>query len=277
MTSALKVRTPNFDFREVPVHWATNIELVQMINATNLVPAYIEPFLIKVTRRAKALLDPHADAELIEDLDVFNKQEAQHFKVHAAFNRRMREAGYDGMAEIEAAFEAEYDQMLTQRSLRFLLAYCEGFEAAGGVATESWVNGDFDRHLGPTASEPGEMWRWHLAEEYEHRTVIHRLYHRLYGQPKVIAWPYRLYGFFFSLRHFGGHVDRMTRYLLSVDHASLDAPARAEAAARMKAVRRQMRLSMQMTRKALNVLSPGYDPARLPKPRDYEAVLARYS
>jgi predicted metal-dependent hydrolase len=69
MASALKVRTPDFDFSETSVHWASNRELVQVINATNLVPACIEPFLIKVTRRARPLLDPIADAELLEDLE----------------------------------------------------------------------------------------------------------------------------------------------------------------------------------------------------------------
>jgi hypothetical protein len=276
MSSSLKVRTPDFDFRDTTVHWAANHELVQVINATNLIPAYIEPFLIKVTRRAKVLLDPVADAELLEDLEAFNRQEAQHFKMHAAFTRRMRECGYEGMAEIEADYEAEYDRMLATKSLRFLLAYCEGFETTGGLAAESWVDGHFDAALGPADPEPRDMWRWHLAEEYEHRTVIHRLYQRLYGNPRIFAWLYRLYGFAYCARHIGRAVNRMTVYLWSVDHASLDGSARADASARASAARKEL-ANRRMTRTIVNVLSPWYDPAKLPAPRDIDAVLARYS
>jgi predicted metal-dependent hydrolase len=278
----MKVRTPDFDFSELPVHWAENTELVQMINALNLVPAYIEPFLIKVVRRAKPLLDPVADAQLIADLDVFNKQEAQHYKFHAAFNRRMREAGYPGMASIEAAYEADYERMLATKPLRFLLAYCEGFETMGSLAAEPMVDGDFfGEDLRPTESSPVAMWRWHLAEEFEHRTVIHRLYYRLYGRPRTFAWLYRLYGLYYCGRHLRGHIDRMTKYLRSVDHehASLDPTQLAEAEARGKAAMRQMPSSGMsgMSGKMLNVLSPWYDPAKLPPPRDYEKVLATYT
>jgi hypothetical protein len=145
-----------------------------------------------------------------------------------------------------------------------------------GIAAESWVDGHFDTALGPIESEPREMWRWHLAEEYEHRTVIHRLYHRLYGTPRPFAWVYRVYAFAYCTRHIGRTVNRMTRSLWSVDHASLDSTARAQANDRAEAARSELS-NRRMIRKVVNVLSPRYDPVRIPPPRDVSTVLARYS
>jgi uncharacterized protein len=277
MPSSIQLRTPDFDFSEVDVHWAPNHELVQAINAANLVPAYVEPFLIKVMRRAKTLLDPVTDADLIEDIDVFNKQEGQHYKLHAAFNRHMQAHGYEGMKQIEADYAADYDRLVSTRSLRFLLAYCEGFEAgASGVQADIYVDDDLDQYLGTADPEPRAIWRWHLAEEFEHRTVVFRLYHRLYGKPGVFAWLYRVYGFGYQIAHIRRYVDRMKRYLWSVDHAELGPAEREAAEARAKATTRQL-TSLKTLRKFLYLLTPWYDPAKLSPPRNYESVLARYS
>ena len=73
----MKVRNPHFDFSNTRAHWCTSPEQSQVINAGNIIPTYIEPFLIKVMRKAAKELDPVADAELIADMDIFNRQEAQ--------------------------------------------------------------------------------------------------------------------------------------------------------------------------------------------------------
>jgi predicted metal-dependent hydrolase len=49
----MKVRYPEFDFSQTSVHWCKNPEQSQVINAGNIIPTYIEPFLIKVMRKAK--------------------------------------------------------------------------------------------------------------------------------------------------------------------------------------------------------------------------------
>src|SRR4051812_43327597 len=59
MSQAMTVRAPHFDFSGVPLNWAPeNPEAAHYVDASGIVPAYIEPFLIKVMNRAKALLDP---------------------------------------------------------------------------------------------------------------------------------------------------------------------------------------------------------------------------
>ena len=175
----MQVRYPKFDFSTTKPHWCDNPEHAQMINGGNIIPAYIEPFLIKVMRRAKQELDPVADAELIADIDVFNKQEGQHLKMHGGMMTMLRENGYSGMKPIEEAYEADYDRFLAEKSLPWLLAYCDGFEAFGAASAEPWLDGAITSDLSGADPQVTELFRWHLAEEFEHRTVCNRLYHRL--------------------------------------------------------------------------------------------------
>ena len=77
--------------------WGANAEATLRWNTTSLVVKPIEIFLLKVMRKAKAELDRSADSELLRDVDLFNKQEAQHFKTHAAFNKVIR----DWCADVE--------------------------------------------------------------------------------------------------------------------------------------------------------------------------------
>ena len=143
----MRVRHPTFDFTGISPMWAENADAVHSLNAQGIVPAYIEPFLIKVMRRAKAELNPAEHADLIGDLEIFNRQEAQHYKFHAALNRWVRQNGYEGMEGYERSYEAEYDEMLATKPLRWLLAYCEGFESMGLLAAGWFVDGGFEAEL----------------------------------------------------------------------------------------------------------------------------------
>ena len=189
-----------------------------MINAGNIIPAYIEPFLIKVLRRSKQLLDPIKDAELIADIDIFNKQEGQHLKMHAGMMRVLHDHGYEGSKAIEKEYDADYDRFLEEKSLPWLLAYCEGFEAFGSTTAEKWVDDVVPDRLENADPQVVELFRWHLAEEYEHRTVCNWVYRRLgsSGGP-VVAYFRRLYGVFYAAKHMLGYSSKLEAYLLSVD------------------------------------------------------------
>src|SRR3546814_4218638 len=75
--------------------------------------------------KAKPLIDP-SKTRLIEELDIFIKQEMQHCKQHINFNKRLHELGYGFLKPIEKGYEAGYKRFLDNKSLRFNLAYCEG-------------------------------------------------------------------------------------------------------------------------------------------------------
>ena len=54
----MKARFPTFDFSKVRAHWTRSPEFAQRCNAASLVPAYVEPFLLKVMKTAKDKIDP---------------------------------------------------------------------------------------------------------------------------------------------------------------------------------------------------------------------------
>jgi hypothetical protein len=261
----MQVRHPTFNFTGVNPVWADNAEAVHSLNAQGIVPAYIEPFLIKVMRRAKAELDPTRHSALIGEIEVFNKQEAQHYKFHAALNKWVRQNGYEGMESYERSYEAEYEEMLATRPLKWLVAYCEGFESMGLLAAKWFVDGEFESQLPNADPRPVALWKWHLAEEYEHRTVAFRVLKALYGKNWLSFYLLRVSGFVNASRHIGSNVTKLQRYLMATyrEREAIAAPTK----------RRASRSQFGLLTEALGVFSPFYDPARKNAPVHLDQVL----
>ena len=269
----MRVRQPTIDFSQVEPRWTKNGEFAQSFNALSTVPAYIEPYLIAVLRKAREELGP-GDEELLDDLDIFIRQEAQHFKLHRAYNNRLREAGgYTGLKALEQRYEDTYDRYVAKRSLRFNLGYTEGFEAIGSAGAEFWV--DYaEKVLKEVDPATLELWRWHLAEEYEHRTVCQRLFHRLYGNGPTKGYFTRVSTFIYSIVHIEAHTTRVMNYLVAEDQKTMTPDEVKESKARAKAVTRGRRKNLWTVAK--RVIRPSYDPATLPPPKGIAAVLDAY-
>src|ERR1700722_17569929 len=216
----MQVRFPHFDWSRFRARWAPNPEFAQSYNAFSIVPAYIEPYLVKVMTWAKREVDPR-DQALHGEMKIFIRQEVQHCKQHVAFNEFMHNAGYGGMLPIEQAYNADYERFFTTKSLKFNLAYCEGFEAMGCAAAEVWFHGQIDQFLNGADTSAVELWKWHLDEGFEHRTVCYDVFKALYarGWWKAIVngYFYRLYGFFVATRHIGSYAARCAAYLIAKD------------------------------------------------------------
>lgn len=266
----MKVRYPKWDYAQTPAHWSPYIEYVQARNAASTIPSYVEPFLVKIMLQARQALD-QKDTPLDRDLVVFIKQEAQHCKQHDAFNRQLHAAGYDGLKAFEAELEATYEDFLANRSLKFNCAYAEGFEALGSGMAQIVFDGKLARFEADEPNPGSELWRWHLAEEFEHRSVAFDVYQTLFARRNPIAgYFYRLYGFFFALKHLGGCSRRVTDYLLSVDRAAMTPEERAQSVAREALFKKTY--ARLMIPKLLMVLSPFYNPGKKKVP----PALARY-
>lgn len=265
----MKVRFPKFDFSSFDPHWAPVGEFAQTFNAGSTVPAHIEPYLVKVMMRARDLIDPE-DTKLRSDVDIFIKQEMQHCKNHVAFNKRMHESGYPGMVAREAAYVDDYDRFLKERSLRFNLAYCEGFEAMSSIAVTALFE-HVDDYLESANPEVVDLWRWHLAEEYEHRTVAHDVYSALNGMNPVFAYFYRIFGFFYAVRHIGRFAADMADYLLSVDRKSMDEAQIRESKSREAALKKA--LGKSALQHILEIISPFYKPDRRSAPKGLDRYL----
>lgn len=268
----MRVRQPEIDFSHVEPRWGADGEFAQSFNALSTVPAYLEPYLIVVVRRAREKLGP-GDEALLADTDVLIKQEAQHFKFHRAYNKHLREAGnYTGMLALERRYEAIFERLL-KRSLRFNLAYAEGFEALGSASAEFWVD-HAQRVVSGIDPATLELWRWHFAEEYEHRTVCYRLYHRLYGHGPTQGYVTRVATFLYALWHIDRHTTRVTKYLVSEDQKHMSPAEVAASKERARTATRNRRKSMRTTIR--RVVRPSYDPADLPAPRLLADALDAY-
>jgi predicted metal-dependent hydrolase len=268
----MKARFPKFDFSNVRAHWAPNKEFAQSYNASSLIPAYVEPFLLKVMRIAREKVNP-ANTRLIEEIDIFCKQEMQHCKHHIAYNKTFRSQGYEGLKPLEDKIAAEYDDWLKNRSLRFNLAYCEGFESMSAGACEAWFEQFGDLLVGADQAV-ADLWRWHLAEEFEHRTVCSDVYHELSGLNPIARYFYRVYGFIYAVKHLGTFNKAAASYLLAKDRENMT-PEELEASLERQKVL-VARIKRSAVPKLLKVLSPFYDPAKRRDPQGLQEFLQEF-
>jgi predicted metal-dependent hydrolase len=268
----VKVRQPTLDFRDLDPVWADWPGLAHFFNAVGVVPAQLEPFLIKVMRQAKGSLDPHADADLLGELEIFNRQEAQHYRLHQLMNRWVREAGYPRVERFEQRCAERHEAMLASWSLKWLLAYCEGFEALGLMSAPAWLDGRMERVLGGADPRVVALWQWHMAEEYEHRSVVFQVMRRLYGANPVRFYLLRIGGLFLMLADIAPLVLRMWRYLMetAAGHPYREA---GRAGRRWNRRRRAAGLLVDQASRTIRILSPRYDPARMAMPENLQQVL----
>jgi predicted metal-dependent hydrolase len=270
----MKARFPRFDFSNVRAHWAPVVEFAQSGNAASLIPAHIEPYLLKVMRKCQPLLKQRgASPELQRDLDIFIKQEMQHCKQHISFNNRIHALGYEALKPLETKLAADFDEFLNKRSLRFNLAYCEGFESMSATACIYYFE-DYLPYLEGADKEPADMWKWHLAEEFEHRTVCFDVFHELSGLDPVSRYFYRVYGYFYALVHLAKFAIAAGKVLTAIDHKSMSPEEIAASQARAAAVKKVTK--SRMPGMMLTILAPWYHPRNRREPLGYSAYLAQF-
>lgn len=270
------VRFPDIDYSQLPAHWAKSIAFSQNRNAASTIPTPVEPWLIKLLQSAVDQL-PDSDERLRAEVKAFIGQESQHFRQHRQFNRRMVEAGYPRLAEFEKGLVDDLQRLRETRSLKFLLAYADGFESLGAVSGAIWFEKS-DRYVGGLDNAGVRLWKWHMAEEFEHREVCFKFYHALFGRgfwnAIVNGYFYRVYGFVYALIHLGGYTKKVSDYLLEVDRAGMNAEERARLDRDIKefnAFQRRVFL-LQLAKNFL----PWYNPGRKRTPRGLYEYLRQF-
>jgi predicted metal-dependent hydrolase len=256
--SDITVRKIRFSFDE-PIDFDVSDEMLSAILpplGLSMTMPYLEPYLI---RTMKVALKQITDPELAEDTRRFSQQEGHHFRNHALLNDQLRAQFDDETAAalrgIEADLEADYQRFSRTKSLRFNLAYAEGFEAmtcAGALAAAE--HGAFSEGGLPG----GEIWAWHMAEEIEHRTVAFGVYQHLVG-----SYPYRIARGTWAQWHYLSYISRFSRRM-------------AEGLGR-KLVRASNPAQRTALRRYLHTWSPRYDPAKIEIPEGVGRLLERYS
>jgi len=233
---------------------------------TSVLLPYLEPYLIRTMRAARTQV---SDPELLAALDAFTGQEGQHYRQHVRFNEAMHLEGVARIKELEAEIEASYQRYTRTKSLRFNLAYAEGFEAfTTALSRFSFESKLLDR-VHPAARD---LFLWHLVEELEHRTVAFDVYEHVYG-----GYFYRLFVGFFAQWQLNRFVLDVTDAMRGVDREAFRKKygGRGTAWTRTRAFRWQ-KLTMFFP-KVLATYLPWYTPHEIEMPASARELADHYS
>ena len=261
------VRQMDFDFPPDidPVVVAGDPEQSYMMIGLSLLLPYLEPYLIRTMKEAKKQID---DPELIDDLERFSAQEGQHYRQHTRLNDAIKLQGFPKLAEFEKILDADYRRFTKTKSLRFNLAYAEGFEAL----TTAFARFSFERG-GDENTHPAvaALYQWHLIEELEHRTVAFDVYDRVCG-----GYVYRLIAGLHAQWHMGSFIRRVQRYMLEADPEAVErCGGRAALAAKRKKAAADAKKFLLP--KILKTYSPWYTPHDIPFEAELEEMATAFT
>ena len=128
---------------------------------------------------------------------------------------RVLRDGDISLHEVTRELEADYRRFSKTRSLRFNLAYAEGFEAlttaSARFAFENGVGSKMTAHA-------RDLFTWHLLEELEHRTVAFEVYAHVCG-----GYFYRLFAGLYAQWHMSRFIRRVTKLMLKASPEVLEA------------------------------------------------------
>jgi len=260
------VRNMRFDFAGAPMMWAPNKAFSTTINAGSPSAVAFENYLAKVMARTRdALAD--RDPALRREIDLFIAQEGHHYRVHKAYNRQLF-AAYPRVKEFEDELAAALNHRLETRSLVENLAFSAGFENfACYMAKYQFSRGL--AHFDGAEPRMAMLWKWHAAEEYEHRTACNHALRAL-GSNYLI----RVRGLFDFLRLLLEWQGRLVAYMLDVDRMTMTEGERAES------VRLKQRLDRELMGyilpRMLRIFIPYYDPAPVRAPQALQDALDEY-
>lgn len=177
MTSdPLEIRDLRFEIAAVPRHWHGGRRAVTLFlnNLSLLFPAGERFFIASV----RAQLGSVRDTDLLREMKSFTAQEGVHGREHMAYNRMLEAHGYPAMA-MERTVERLLGRVKKVRPPVALLATTcalEHFTAMLGDMLLS--NPELLEGAHPTMAA---LWRWHAAEENEHKAVAFDVYRAVGG------------------------------------------------------------------------------------------------
>ncbi|RST31361.1 metal-dependent hydrolase [Sphingomonas ginkgonis] len=124
-----------------------------------------EAFFVESVRQFRDV----EDQRLADEIRAFTKQEVIHSREHLAFNRRAADAGYD-LSLLEKRVE---DRLAITKSRPPIasLAATMALEHFTAILAHELLKDS--RHLKGADAESAALWRWHAAEEIEHKGVAY--------------------------------------------------------------------------------------------------------
>jgi predicted metal-dependent hydrolase len=261
--------------RQMDFHFDKDMELVfidqdpamsyMFLGSWMLLP-YLEPYLIRSVRMAMKQVN---DQELKEEMQRFCAQEGNHYKEHAKANEvvRLRSGAADKLQALEDTIDAEYKRLSKEKSLRFNLAYAEGFEAMTSATSRAQFEvGFFDAMHSPIR----ELIEWHVLEELEHRNVAFEAYEAVSG-----GYFYRLFVGLWAQWHFISLSMKLAKILRDADPDTFQKyNSRSQ---RWLRIKRTSKYLLKALPKVLNIYMPWYSPRKFELPAVLAQVQKRYN
>lgn len=244
-----ETRTP----KQQAGHWnAASPEFSHIVNSGSLAMPYLEPYLIKTMRQAREKI---TDPALQKDLDFYVAQEATHFRQHKKFNDTLSAAGYAATQKIEAQLDKDYKELGDKRSLRFNLAYAEGFESMA-LAIGHMLIEDREYLFGNSDPAVASLVLWHFVEEIEHKSVTFDVFKHLHD-----SYFWRMVGLVYATGHIFWRMGQGYRDLLREDGLWWDLKSR------WRMARLLGRIMKNVLPKWLRIWRPRYHPRQVPDPQ----------
>lgn len=185
----LKARRVQFDFDDAPLYWLKGDPFsTHMINGIHMLLPEGELWFCRVYNKALPLV---TDDDLRADVEGFIRQEAVHSRAHSKAQRYLEQHGlqlddYHGrvtwlfqslLGEAPLGIKALDRKPLRKQWLVLRVGIIAAIEHFTGVLGQ-WAmdNTSWEANGDPTMVD---LFKWHLAEEVEHRTVAFDLFEHL--------------------------------------------------------------------------------------------------
>jgi predicted metal-dependent hydrolase len=168
-----------------------------------------------------------------------------------------------------ADIEADYRRFTNTRSLRFNLAYAEGFEAFTTAFALFCHDQGWLKKLRPGARE---LFEWHMLEELEHRRVAFDVYREVSDNYWV-----RVVVNLFAQWHLQRFTFRAARALLAARPQSETQGVRARLRGLGRTLPHCWAAFRHLAPRALAMLLPSYTPHDIEMPRELRAAAARHT
>ncbi|MQY28782.1 metal-dependent hydrolase [Nocardia aurantia] len=164
----LQIRKMRFAFadHDVPFRWnEENPAFSSMANAVSFLAIGFEKMIVQMIREAKPRF---TDPAIAEEAEAFVRQEGQHSTAH-----RQHVAGlirsYPGLRETLDRVIGEFDDLTTNTSLEYRLAYTADLEATFTPVFKLMLDNDATL-FAPGDDRVASLFLWHFVEEVEHRS-----------------------------------------------------------------------------------------------------------
>ena len=183
--AVLAARTPVFAYPDdLDPMWSGHVpEFACAANSVSLMMPFVEPY---VARSVRAALDQLTDPVLRAHAQGYVRQELAHHVEHRRFNELLG-ARYAGIARLERLLRWTYGRLGRRSRLGSHLSFAAGSEAVAYAAAR-WAAAHRRELFASADPEVTRLFVWHLAEEVEHKTVAHDVFHAVDGSRRRYVW-----------------------------------------------------------------------------------------